>query len=98
MGANYGGDRLIETLDSHGEVWVRQQLLDGMWAPGTLNASRVNAWLDAKDSARRDAKDAESLSISQRALRMSTWANIFAVIAILVAIAAIVIAVIQTPQ
>jgi hypothetical protein len=93
MGTNYGEDRLIETLERQGEDWVRQKLLEGTWTPNTVDHGRVTVWLGAKDAARRDAREAESLSISRRALRSSTWANIIAIIAmILSAIVAIVVA------
>jgi len=95
MGTEFGNDRLIETLEKRGEQWVRQQMLEGLWAPGTLNHGRVTVWLETKDAERRDAKDEESLSISRRALRNSNWANIIAAIATVLSVIAIIIAAMQ---
>ena len=96
MGTNYGEDRLIETLDRHGEDWVRQKLLEGLWTPNSLDHGRVMTWLSAKEAARRDAKDAETLSISRSALSTSKRANTIAIIATLLSAIAIAIAAIAT--
>jgi hypothetical protein len=50
--------------------------------------SRV--WLKEREDARRDAKEADTLSIARRALRSSYWANAIATIAAIIAVIAII--------
>jgi hypothetical protein len=90
MGTNFGEDRLIETLNKHGEDWVRQELQGGRWAPNTVVHVQVSEWLRAKEAARRDGNDAEILSISRKSLRTTerayTMTIIIATLTIIIAI------------
>jgi hypothetical protein len=51
----------------------------------------ASRWLSIKESEERDNRDNASLSISRKALRNSNCANIIAIIAMIIAIAAIII-------
>lgn len=86
-GQNPTEDRLLKSLEAHGEEWVRSRFLTGEWGPPDCIAyARVKEWLAAKDSVRRDAREAHSDSIARAALRNSMWANIIAVIAIVLSV------------
>lgn len=73
---------------NNGEIYVPETYHDFAWDI-----------VAAKEAAERSANEAESLSISREAntiarsaLRNSTWANIIAIIAAIIAITAIIIA------
>lgn len=54
-----------------------------------IRFSRV--WLYERESAKRDAREEQTISISHKALRSSYWANAIAIAATIIAIIAIVI-------
>jgi hypothetical protein len=93
-----------DDLEKLGEAEVRRRLQnEGFGQPGSQNYSSVQEWLSAKKreredalNARREAREEESLSISRKALRISKWAMIIAIAAIVFStITAIFIAVIE---
>jgi hypothetical protein len=62
-------------------------LLTGVFGPPDgVRYSHAKAWLETLDSARRDAKDSETLQIARLALRNSKWANIIAIIAMVLSV------------
>jgi hypothetical protein len=61
--------------------------------PGSVNQNLCESWLATKEADQRELHESESVSISQKALRYSKFANIIAVLAIVLsAITAIAIA------
>jgi hypothetical protein len=77
---------LIKDLEQLGEKTVKARLLNGDYGhPGTANITyeHVKDWLSSKESERAEARAEESLSISRKALRISIWAIIIAIIAML---------------
>jgi hypothetical protein len=77
---------LIKDLEQLGERTVKTQLLNGDYGhPGTGNIAyeHVKDWLSSKESERAEARAEESLSNSRKALRISIWAIIIAIIALL---------------
>lgn len=78
---------LINDLEKIGASKVRQDLLRGIYGnPDSLVYNYVYEWLCFKDAELVEARAEESLSISRRALRISKWAIIIAIISSLVAI------------
>ena len=100
--AKYGVSRA--DFDALGERAVRDQLNSGKYGhEGIPEFDFVSAWLAdaefarlATDSAKRDAREEETLSIARSALFNSKRANTIAIIAItLSAATAIIVAVVQ---
>jgi hypothetical protein len=94
----------IDDLEKLGEAEVRKRLQNGGFGLlGSQNYAAVQEWLRGKEckreddfNARQEAREEESLSISRKALRVSKWARIIAIAAIVVStITAIFIAVIS---
>ena len=85
---------LIKDLEQLGERTVKTQLLNGNYGhPGTGTYGHVKDWLSSKESERAEARAEESLSISRKARRISIWAIVIAIIAMLLSPAiAIIIA------
>ncbi len=75
---------LIKDLEQRGEASVKAGFLNGEWKSPAYEI--VKEWLSHKESERAEARDAESLFISRKALRISYWAIIIAIIAIVVPI------------
>jgi hypothetical protein len=74
---------MIKELERLGEKTVRTRLLNGDYGqPGSINYECVNAWLSSSESERAEAREAENLSISRKALRTAERAFIIAIIAI----------------
>jgi len=77
----------LKDLEDQGEDSVRAGLLTGVFGPPDgVRYSHAKAWLETIDAARRDARDAETLSISRKALSNSRWANIIAISAMTLSI------------
>lgn len=61
----------------------RRELASGTFGrPGSLNHSFASSWLAVKEAEERDKREAESLSISRKALQISYAAIIIAIMAI----------------
>lgn len=90
--ASYGVCR--QDLDAMGERAVRNDLNSGKYGhAGLAPFAFVSAWLadaafsrEIEASAKRDAREEETLAIARKASRWALWANIIAVIAIAIAI------------
>ena len=83
--------RVIDRCEFMGESAVRAGFIAGDFgdAPSHPDWRVAKAWLDAKDSNKRDAREIETLSIAKEAnaiarsaSRWAMWASIIAVIAI----------------
>ena len=94
--------KVIDRCESIGEAAVRTGLVAGDFGDTPTYFDRLVAerWLAAKDNAsasastaRRDAREEETLSISRKALRVANTANILAAIATLVAVIALYVAI-----
>jgi hypothetical protein len=81
-------ENLIKELEQRGELAVKSACLNGEYKSPAYEI--VLAWLDAKSSARSEAREDESLSIARKALSSARSANTIAKIAIIIAIIAIV--------
>jgi len=85
---------LIKDLEQLGEKTVKTKLLNGDYGhPGTGNITHehVKDWLSSKESERAEARAEESLSNSRKALRISIWAIVIAIIAMLLSPAVAII-------
>ena len=77
---------LIKDLEQLGEKTVRTRFLDGDYGhpqSGNITYGHVKDWLSSKESERAEARAEESLSISRKARRISIWAIVIAIIAML---------------
>ncbi len=54
--------------------------------PGSVNQNLCESWLASKEAEQQEIHESESLSISRKALRYSKFANIIAVVAIVVSL------------
>lgn len=99
----YDREKLHQEWERLGEREVRRRVLQNEYAEvGTPLREAVDEWLSAKETDRRlaledrmEERAEETLSIARRALVNSRWANIIAIIATVIALAAIVIPVIK---
>ena len=89
-------EQMVEILDGLGEAEARDKFIKGEFGtPGSSKSLVVERWLNEKDSARRSAREDETLRIARQALSNSRRANTIAIIAmILSAIVAIMAAII----
>lgn len=96
----------LNELEKQGEPEVRKRLQKGGYGhPGSQNYEAVKEWLRDKEReredsliTRRESREEESLSISRTAQRISKWALIIAIVAIICSIfTAIFIAMISKP-
>jgi hypothetical protein len=77
---------LIKDLEQLGEKTVRTKFLDGDYGhseSGNITYGHVKDWLSSKESERAEARAEETLSISRKARRISIWAIVIAIIALL---------------
>jgi hypothetical protein len=81
------GDRekFIAHLEELGEEEVKARLIRGSYGHAGDVYSRVDFWLQSKADARKEDREAMSLSISRKALFNSRMATIIAAIAIIIA-------------
>jgi hypothetical protein len=96
----------LDELEKQGEPEVRKRLPKGGYGqPGSQNYEAVKEWLRGKErergdslNTRRESREEESLSISRKAQRISKWALIIAIVAIICStVTAIFIAMISKP-
>ena len=81
---SHGHDDVFSKCENLGEAKVREMRITNQFH--SLEWAGVDAWLKLKESEAKDRADKrseESLSISRKALRNSTWAAIIAIIAII---------------
>jgi uncharacterized protein YjaG (DUF416 family) len=72
---------------------ARREIASGKFGdPTTIVHNFASQWLMVKESEERDKRDALNVSISRKALRNSTWANIIAISATILSAIAIIIA------
>ena len=90
-------DEIIERLEALPFPEARKLVLGNHYGhPGSRNQTLCEAWLAAKEAEARDAAEAESLSISRRALSQSELANLIATVALIVsAVTAFIVVVVQ---
>jgi hypothetical protein len=83
---------IINTLNSMSIEEARREIAEGKFGDiGSQDHFFASSWLAVKESAERDKRDLRTESISLKALRNSTWANVIAISAIIIAIIAIII-------
>lgn len=73
---------LLQQLDAMDIHKARRLVLSRHWGGGPYQ-SVAEGWLDSKERLLNDAREAESLSISRKALANSRSANIIAITAII---------------
>lgn len=78
-------DKYVAELEKLGEDEVRKRLIKGNYGHDGEYYFVVEAWLQSKADARKESREAISLSISRKALFNSHIATIIAAIAIIVA-------------
>ena len=77
---------MIERLESMPLEQARRALASGSFGDvGSPNHDFCLSWLSAKESAVREAREEESLSVSRKALRNSIGATIIATFAMIIA-------------
>ena len=81
-------EKIICRLEALSETDARSAIIKGDFGDSPSHPVRrvADAWLAAKDSARRDAREERTLSIARLASRWALWANIIAITAIVIAI------------
>lgn len=86
-----GNERyIIDQLNSMTINEARKAIASGKFgSPGRPDHAFALNWLAAKEAEERDSRDSRIESISRKALRNSTWANIIAISAIILSISAI---------
>lgn len=83
--------KIIKDLDAMTIDEARKAIAKGQFgSPGRPDRAFALEYLSSKEATLRDAREAESLSISRKALRNSNWANIIAIIAIILSIITII--------
>jgi hypothetical protein len=96
MDLNTSDKKVIAQLENLTLAQARRELASGTFGrPGSGNHDFASSWLSVKEAEERDKREAESLSISRRALSMAKIANIWAAIATLIATIAMYIAYIE---
>ena len=98
--AEYWENNLVAQLEQSGESEVRIRFACGDYGlTSGLKYRVVKDWLDSKESAHKSARDVPEIELSQDAdsiaqgiLRGATFANIIAIIAIILIAAGVVIA------
>ena len=87
---NASDKKVIAQLEAMTLEQARRELASGTFGnPGSGNHTFASSWLDVKESGERDKRSDRSETISLKALRNSTWANIIAIIAIILSIIAV---------
>ena len=89
--------QILQECERFGENKVRRKLYSGEYT-GSRDRSLVGGWLRDKESereqevsARREAREAESLLFSRKQTQLARWAIMIAIIATIIAIIAIVV-------
>jgi len=76
--------QVIARLEAMPLEQARREVASGNFGrPGSVNHGFASLWLSVKESEERDKREAESLSISRNALRISYAAIIIAIMAII---------------
>jgi len=92
MEMNDSDRRFIAQLEAMTLEAARRELASGTFGrPGSGNHTFASSWLAVKETEERDKRDARIESISRKALRNSSWANIIAISAIILSIIAILL-------
>ena len=78
---------IINKLDSMTINEARNAIASGQFGSiGRPDRAFASEYLSSKEAEERDKREAESLSISRKDLRNSTWANIIAIIAMILSV------------
>jgi hypothetical protein len=84
--------KTLACIDSMTLEEARRELASGTFGDlGSSTHSFALQWVLLREAEERDKRDSETLSISRKALRNSSWANIMAISAIIIAILAIIV-------
>ena len=84
--------KFIAKLEAMPLEQARRELASGTFGNiGSPNHIFASSWLVVKESENRDNQDLRIEFISRKALRNSTWANIIAIIAMIIAVMAIIV-------
>ena len=89
---NKSDKAVIARLEEMPLEQARRELASGAFgAAGSPNHDFASQWLAVKEADAREKRDNRIDSISRKALRNSTWANIIAIIAVICSAIAIII-------
>ena len=92
MEMNESDKRFIAQLETMTLEQARRELASGTFCRvGSGNHTFASSWLAVKEAEERDKRDSRIESISRKALRNSSWANIIAISAIILSAIAILL-------
>ena len=77
---------LLEKLDVEGVLSEMQKGEGRLGRPGSPIREEIDHWLMAKMLKRQEASSAENISMARNAVRWAMWAQIIAIIAIVIAV------------
>lgn len=89
---NNSNKSMITRFEAMSLEQARRELACGTFgAVGSQNHSIASSWLAVKEAESRDSRESRFESMSRKALRNSNWANIIAIIAMILSVMAIVV-------